>query len=123
MSFEIDMDLKDIIICHCSICRRWSGTNGIAVSIIPADRFRWTAGESEVTYWKKPDGDWQSAFCATCGSALPGANDDKSFFVPVGLLPEDIEDLRVSHHIWVDSKADWDEIGDDGKQHLTKYKG
>ncbi len=27
------------------------------------------------------------------------------------------ESLRVTHHIWVGSKADWDEIGDDGVQH------
>lgn len=95
----------------------------MAVSIVPADRFRWTAGQDEIAIWRKPDGDWQSSFCRTCGSPLPGANDDTSFFVPVGLLAGDVEDLKVSHHIWVSSKADWDEIGDEGKQHATKYLG
>lgn len=38
-------------------------------------------------------------------------------FVPAGLISEGGEGLRVIHHVWVDSKADWDEIGDQGEQH------
>ena len=31
--------------------------------------------------------------------------------------------LRVRDHIWVGSKAEWDEIGDDGRQHPQAYQG
>ncbi|GAB5480579.1 MAG: GFA family protein [Parasphingorhabdus sp.] len=123
VSFEIAIDLKDIYVCHCSICRRWSGNNGVAVSIVPKDRFRWSSGQEKVASWKKPDADWESWFCRNCGSALPGSNDEMNMFVPVGLLSEDAKNLEVSHHIWVDSKAAWDTICDNGKQHKREFQG
>jgi hypothetical protein len=44
-------------------------------------------------------------------------------FVPAGLLADAGSALRVIHHIWVGSKADWDEIGDAGKQHVEGFRG
>jgi hypothetical protein len=79
--------------------------------------FRWTRGTQQIATWKKPGSDWQSWFCRTCGSLLPGANDESRMFVPAGLITEGGEDLRVIHHIWVESRASWDEIGDSGEQH------
>jgi len=29
----------------------------------------------------------------------------------------------VAHHIWVGSKAGWDEIGDGGRRHLEAFEG
>ena len=117
VAFEIDSDPSDIYFCHCSICRRATGSNGIAVVVVDNDAFRWTRGEEQIATWKKPDADWQFWFCRTCGSSLPGANDPSRMFVPAGLIAEGGEALRVLHHIWVDSKASWDEIGDAGQQH------
>ena len=115
--FEINTGVSDIYVCHCSICRRSTGSNGIAVIVVDNEAFRWIAGEANITTWKKPDVDWQTWFCSRCGSPLPGANDAKRTFVPAGLLLEGSEPLSVKHHIWVDSKANWDEIGDNGCQH------
>ncbi len=117
VAFEIDSDPTDIYFCHCSICRRATGSNGIAVVVVDNEAFRWTRGEEHITHWKKPGADWQFWFCRTCGSSLPGVNDPSRMFVPAGLIAEGGEDLRVIHHIWVESKAGWDEIGDDGRQH------
>ena len=122
VSFEIAMEPTDIYICHCSICRKWSGTNGIAVTIVPNDRFRWISGQDRVASWQKPGADWQSWFCRDCGSALPGHNDDQAMFVPAGLLPGETGKLKVAHHIWVDSSAEWDQIGDHGKQHPKGFQ-
>jgi hypothetical protein len=38
-------------------------------------------------------------------------------FVPAGSLTQGGESLQVAHHVWVGSKAVWDEIGDAGIQH------
>jgi hypothetical protein len=43
-------------------------------------------------------------------------------YVPAGLITNGDESLKVVHHIWVDSKAVLDEIGDSGKQHRQAYK-
>ena len=123
VAFEISADLSDVIVCHCSICRRSTGSNGIAVIVIDNDAFHWSRGEEQIATWKKPGADWQTWFCCVCGSPLPGENDESRMFVPAGLIVEGGEALQVTHHIWVDSKAVWDEIGDSGKLHLEAYAG
>ena len=121
VTFEVEMDLTDVYVCHCSICRRATGSNGIAVLVVPNDTFRWTQGEAQIHTWKKPGADWQTWFCASCGSPVPGENDSEHMFVPAGLLMDGAERLQVRHHIWVDSKADWDKIGDSGQQHPEAF--
>jgi hypothetical protein len=122
VAFEIDAELSDVFMCHCSICRRFTGTNGIAVVLVDNKAFRWLRGEDHVASWTKPGSDWHCWFCLVCGSPLPGANDASRTFVPAGLISAGGEGLRVAHHIWVGSKAVWDEIGDAGKQHLEAFK-
>ena len=117
VAFELDVELSGIYFCHCSICRRATGSNGIAVVVIENEAFRWTRGEDQITTWQKPDADWHTSFCRVCGSTLPGANDEHRMFVPAGLISDGDEALEVIHHIWVDSKAGWDEIGDSGMRH------
>ncbi|MEO1041233.1 MAG: GFA family protein [Pseudomonadota bacterium] len=121
VSFSVQEKLTDVYMCHCSICRRWSGHSGMAVVVVPNEAFQWTSGEACISQWKKPDADWMSYFCRVCGSALPGSNDPDRMFVPAGLLTEGTENLRVAHHIWVGSKAPWDTICDDGRQHQEAF--
>jgi hypothetical protein len=123
VAFEITAELSDVFVCHCSICRRFTGSNGIAVVIVSNDAFRWIRGTEQITTWKKPKAEWQCSFCRICGSALPGANDESRMFVPAGMFTRGAAGLRVAHHVWVNSKADWDEIGDSGRQHPEAFKG
>jgi len=121
VAFEISVDISDVFVCHCSICRRSTGSNGIAVVVIDNDAFRWTRGEEQILTWRKPNADWQTWFCSDCGSPLPGQNDESRMFVPAGLISEGGEALRVIHHVWVDSKAVWDQIGDSGQLHREAF--
>ena len=123
VAFEINADLTDVIICHCSICRRSTGSSGIAIIVVNNEVFKWTRGQQQIGTWKKPGADWQTWFCRNCGSPLPGENDASRMFVPAGLIMEGGEALKVTHHIWVDSKALWDEIGDSGKRHHEAFSG
>ncbi len=115
--FRLSVEPYGVYVCHCSICRRHTGTNGNAVVVVENQNFQWLAGEEQVRTWRKPGHDWQIWFCAVCGSQLPGTNDAERMFVPAGLLADPTHRLKVLHHIWVDSKAGWDEIGDSGQQH------
>ncbi len=121
ISFEVSGDITDVYVCHCSICRRLTGSNGIAVVVVSKERFRWTGGEEHIKSWKKPGHNWQTWFCGTCGSTLPGINDTSRIFIPAGLISEGDGQLRVAHHIWVNSRAPWDVIGDAGRQHSDAY--
>ncbi len=121
--FEVSTEPAGVYVCHCSICRRHTGTNGNAVLVVDRTDFRWVSGESQISTWKKPGHDWQAWFCRDCGSQVPGDNSESTMFIPAGLLNEGHEELTVIHHIWVDSKANWDEIGDSGKQHREAFEG
>jgi len=121
VSYEVTAELSDVFVCHCSICRRATGSNGIAVAIVNNDDFSWTSGQDFITSWKKPDADWQMWFCRSCGSPVPGVNDASRMFVPAGSILEGGDALSVAHHIWVESKASWDEIGDDGRRHPEAF--
>ncbi|MBD1388706.1 GFA family protein [Neiella sp. HB171785] len=123
VSFEITAETNDVYICHCSICRKATGSGGIAVIVVANDDFHWLSGQTAIKTWHKPEHDWQTSFCCHCGSSLPGANDSKRMYVPVGLLSEGADDLNVAHHIWVDSKASWEQIADSGQQHPQAFNG
>lgn len=123
VAFAIEPPLSEIFVCHCSICRRFTGAGGIPVIIVENSRFKWLQGRGHVRIWSKPGADWEANFCSLCGSSLPGRNDDERMFVPAGLLPHDIEAMKVGHHIFVGSKASWDEIGDKGKRHKNAFTG
>jgi hypothetical protein len=123
VEFEIDSDISDVYVCHCSVCRKSSGNNGVAVIIVKNDALRWAPdAENYIVTWKKPDAEWLNTFCRVCGSPLPRINDELHMAVPAGLITEGEQHLKVVHHIWVDSKAAWDEIGDSGKQHPESFK-
>lgn len=113
VSFEILCPITDIYVCHCSICRAYSGSSNFAVVVIPKDKFNWTRGEDCIRSWRKPGHDWESYFCSTCGSSLPGENDPERVFVPAGLIAEGGEQLRVAGHVCLDSKAPWEVIPQD----------
>jgi hypothetical protein len=120
--FEFDEPAKGIYVCHCSLCRRSTGTNGIAVVVVPNERFRWLAGEDAIVAWTKPGSEWETFFCRTCGSKVPGRNDGERMFIPAGVL-DDPGELQVIHHLFVGSRAPWDVIGDGGAQHVERIGG
>ncbi len=121
VSFGINELVHDIYYCHCSICRRSTGANGIPVLVVKNTQFKWTSGDEFRVLWRKPNHDWQKCFCKLCGSPLPDKNDDSTMYIPAGLIIENSEDLQVAHHIWVESKAAWDVIGDQGVRHSTEF--
>ena len=123
VAYHVDAALSDVFVCHCSICRSSTGAGGIAVVVVGNEAFDWTRGFELVKYWPKPGHDWHTNFCSICGSTLPGANDDERMYIPVGTLISGHDNLRVAHHIFVNSKAPWEEIADQGKQHPEEFGG
>lgn len=104
--------------CHCSKCRKVSGSNGNAQFIVPLEAFRWLGGETEVLRWRRPDG-WGIDRCATCGSLLPASIDGARIWVPAGLMDDPLDtEMRV--HIFCGSRADWD-VESPQAQHFDAY--
>ena len=114
VAFEITGKTSPIGQCHCSNCRKVSGTDGNAVCYTAPDIFRWTHGEELICTYIVPGGNgWHSSFCGTCGSPVPQPNKRQEFyFVPAGLFDDDPGRRGYAAHIWVGSKAPWVEIKD-----------
>jgi hypothetical protein len=113
--FEYDRAVTQVGMCHCSQCRKVSGVASNAVIVVPEAELRWLSGEELRREFAKPSG-WGSTFCRRCGSPLPRKMPSAAaYWVPVGLLDDD-PGLRIGGHIFVGSKAAWDEIAGEAPQ-------
>jgi hypothetical protein len=93
--------------CHCSLCRRQSGSSANAATIAAESNFRWIRGEALISSWVKPSG-FRSDFCSVCGSPVPNALRGLPWvWVPAGLL-EDGGKLEIMAHLHMASRASWD---------------
>ena len=115
-SFEIPDEPGPVGKCHCSKCRKVSGTGSNAVFWLKPEELQWLTGEDQTMTYSMPDG-WGTVRCATCGSPLP-ALVDGTWIVPAGLMDED-PGVGVRGHIWVENNPSWEVIGDDGIQFKT----
>lgn len=115
VAFEVDARRLALYRCHCSLCRRQSGTASNCAAIVPSARFRWIAGQDAITSWRKPSG-YRSDFCARCGSPVPNPLDSRdAFWVPAGLL-DDTGTLEIVADFHLASRAAWDTMPAPGRQ-------
>ena len=112
--YEIAGALGPVILCHCSQCRRASGSAFAANASVRADAFRLLVGTELVREFEATPGKFR-AFCGRCGSpvyarmdAWPGLRR-----VRLGTLDGD-PGARPQAHLHVASKAPWDALADDG---------
>jgi len=115
VAFEITGKIPDMYQCHCSLCRKVTGSASNTAFVISARRFRWLAGSEQLSSFTRGVG-YRTDFCSRCGSPVPNpSNDGTEIWVPAGLLDEPT-DARVTRHVFVGSKAAWDEIGGSAPQ-------
>jgi hypothetical protein len=118
--FAIDGKTTEIGMCHCSKCRKVSGTASNAELMAPRDALTWTAGEDRILRFALEDG-WGVWRCERCGSPLPKLHPGGgAYWVPAGVLDGD-PGVRVAGHIFVGSKAPWDEIAGDAPRHHAGF--
>jgi hypothetical protein len=118
IEFQIVGNLLKIYQCHCSLCRKQGGSSSNAAIIVGAENFWWVSGESHISSYVKPTG-FRSDFCSQCGSPVPNPlRATPYYWVPAGLLDEDAG-LKICVHLFVSSKAAWDEIPSNGTHYET----
>ena len=100
--------------CHCTRCRRRTGTAASVNAQLAPGTFRFIQGEDLVRVHRPEDG-FDKAFCGACGSALfskpPDAGEPAS--VRMGAFDGD-PGVRPSYRQFVAYAAEWDTIPDDG---------
>lgn len=116
--YEITGKLRDALACHCSICRKAFSGAGSVVSWIDSGRFAWIAGEKLLKVYTNRSG-FGLGFCRECGTTLCGILDARVVFVTLGTL-NGAPDVKIGRHIFVGSKAPWDEIGGNAPQYRER---
>jgi len=115
VAFEVGGSIAGVGSCHCSKCRKVSGTAGNAQFIVSNERFRWTRGHEHVVAFRLPDG-WGPSRCKTCGSPLPETYDGRRTWIPAGLMDDPLE-TSIVQHIFCGSQADWERESPDAKRY------
>ena len=116
--FEVTEPFVSASYCHCTRCRRRTGTAASANARAEPGSVRVVAGADELRSWA-PEGGFEKLFCGRCGSALfsraPGT--EALTGVRLGALDGD-PGVRPQWHQFVAYAASWTEIPEDG---LPRY--
>src|SRR5579862_3643220 len=89
--YEVDLPFDRFLYCHCSRCRKKTGTAHAANAIVKPEAFRWLAGEELlVRYDLSTARSFATSFCRQCGSPMPHLTRSRTrVIVPAGSLDDD----------------------------------
>jgi len=113
--YEVEDAFVYAMNCHCSKCRAATGAAYKPMGGIEREKLRVTREDVPMFVWGEADaGDFR---CGECGSFLYSVvREGKWVHVTLGSLVDPPTRLP-DHHIFVGSKAEWEEIHDELPQH------
>ncbi|HTL67016.1 MAG TPA: GFA family protein [Lacunisphaera sp.] len=112
---EVRDEFEYVQICHCSDCRRATGSASKPFAGIARAKLRFLQGEDNLLRF---GGDQAHDIrCRTCGSLLFSAFPPRDWVHLVLGSLLDPPSRQPSCHIWVSDKAPWDPIADGLPQH------
>lgn len=106
--YRITGEVLNFQYCHCSRCRKFTGSAHAANLFVRTNDLEWTAGESELGGFQlDATPGFATAFCKNCGSSLPSMSSTGKFWVvPAGTLDAD-PGARPLRNIYWGSRAPW----------------
>lgn len=110
VTISIEGGISDIIHCHCSLCRKNSGTAYATNGFINSADFRIVTGANSLSSFSFKPGR-ERHFCTHCGSPVYSSNeqDPSRLRIRLGILDSDISERPISHN-FITSKANWEEL-------------
>ncbi|STX27925.1 Uncharacterized conserved protein [Legionella beliardensis] len=94
-------------LCHCSRCRKETGTIHGATAFFKDAQLSWEKGEENRSHFKLEGTRKERAFCKTCGCPLPRQEKDY-IILPAGTLDDD-KLIEPTAHIFCASRAVWED--------------
>jgi hypothetical protein len=112
--YTVEGSFGEVRYCHCSGCRRVSGTAFSANARITRSQWSLVGPRDQITEYEHPHKPGRfKAFCSKCGSPLYSRSDHDPEDIRVRLGGfEGALDVRITGHVWVGSKATWYKIED-----------
>jgi hypothetical protein len=115
VQYEVVDAFEYALNCHCSNCRRATGSAFKPFGGIEHGKLKLVSGESNVMIFGGNDA--HDVHCKSCGSLLYSAFNPRAYVhITFGTLV-DAPSLQPTAHIFVGSKAPWYAITDDLPQH------
>ena len=106
--------------CHCSRCRRATGT-GHASNLFVQGTLTWLSGEELIQTFRVPEAQrFANTFCTACGGRLPRTA-AAHVFIPAGSL-DDEPTLHPQARIFFGSRTAWS-CGESEIPHFEAYPG
>lgn len=120
VKYEVRGALGTAVYCHCSRCRKASGSAFASNAVVASSAFKIVQGEGSLKTFSTAEG-VHRVFCSVCGSPILSRRDSfpDVLRLRLGTLDTPIEE-RPEAHIFVLSKADWYEIHDSLPQHAER---
>lgn len=102
--------ISDIIHCHCSLCRKSTGSAFATNGFVNTADFTVTQGQELLHHFALKSGR-QRHFCRVCASPIYSSNtaDPARIRIRLGILDSEIVEKPISHN-FVTSKANWDSL-------------
>jgi len=121
VKYEVTGEAKRFYHCHCSRCRKATGTGHASNLFLQPGTLKWLSGEDQIRAFKLPEAKrFTNSFCATCGSRLPRqAKDTDIVMIPSGSLDVDAP-ITPQARIFSGSRAGWS-CADDGLPVFPEY--
>ncbi len=108
VTYAITDNLGIFQYCHCSRCRKFTGSAYASNLLVSPGDFKWTSGQEFVGRFELDEAKhFATSFCKNCGSSLPWlAKSGKAVIVPAGTLDGDPK-IRPFQNIYFSSRAVW----------------
>jgi len=108
VAYEVKAPVTSFQYCHCSRCRKVSGTAHASNILVKAEQLSWTQGEQQLARFELPEAKaFASCFCKVCGSSLPWVTKNGRWVVvPAGTLDED-PGITPQRSIFWGSRSPW----------------
>lgn len=110
--YTVEGSFGDVRYCHCSQCRRGSGSAFSANAKVAKSQWTLEGPGAEVTEFEHKPGKFK-AFCSRCGSPLyaRSLHDPDDIRVRLGGFEGNL-DVRITGHVWTSSRSTWYTIED-----------
>lgn len=108
VKYKLEGELFDARSCHCSTCRKAFSAQASAYALVDPAAFSWLCGEHLLTHYESGNATGLQ-FCSRCGSTLSGTYQGEIHGLTLGCVDGD-PGVTLGRHIFVGSKATWEEL-------------
>jgi hypothetical protein len=117
--YEVRGPLRNVLLCHCVECRRWTGHVFAATAARRSDLVLVAGGDLRWVESPASETGARRGFCGNCGSSLFWESPSRDTISIAAGTVDEPTGVQVLAHAYVSQVGDYYELGDDG---LRRYE-